>query len=300
MVALPDGSRYRALAQHSRLDIRQVSIERIHLALEAGAARFEVSKRAERAFHVSAGSVEVVVLGTTFMVEREPARTAKRAQRVRVAVEQGRVRVRWRAGEVLLGAGDSRWFVDVPAAEPVAAVARGKGAPAARLSARKRRRQAGGPTPTWRQLAGRGMYAEAYELLSVAGPGTSAEVRDEPRDLFLAADSARLARQPRRALPYLRRIIERYPQDERAPLAAFTLGRLYLQLRQPASSAAAFAQTRELDDHGPLAEDALAREVQAWSEADRPKLARERATRYLQRYPEGRHRAAVRRWGGVE
>jgi len=48
-----------------------------------------------------------------------------------------------------------------------------------------------------------------------------------------------------------------------------------------------------------LAEDALAREVEAWSRAGETETARVQALIYSQRYPQGRRVHAVRRFGGL-
>jgi RNA polymerase sigma factor (sigma-70 family) len=63
----------------------------------------------------------------------------------------------------------------------------------------------------------------------------------------------------------------------------------------------AAGETRlELAPDGPLAEDALAREVEAWSRCGEVEIARARATTYSQRYPRGRRAQMVRRFGGLE
>jgi transmembrane sensor len=83
---------------------------------------------------------------------------------------------------------------------------------------------------------------------------------DEVGVLFGAADRARLEHAPERALAPLRAVVEAHAGDARAPLAAFTLGRLYLELGRRAEAADAFARARTLAPDGPLAADARARE----------------------------------------
>jgi ferric-dicitrate binding protein FerR (iron transport regulator) len=88
--------------------------------------------------------------------------------------------------------------------------------------------------------------------------------RDEVALLFAAADAARVAGRPADALAPLSRVIDAHARDPRAPLAAFTLGRLYLdELDRPRDAAAAFARARSLDPAGPLAADARVREAEA-------------------------------------
>jgi hypothetical protein len=87
---------------------------------------------------------------------------------------------------------------------------------------------------------------------------------DDPVKAWLdAADRARLAGRPTEAVAPLQHITASYPKDPRAPLAAFTLGRIYLELGNPSDAADAFAHARALSPNGPLAADALAREKKA-------------------------------------
>ena len=87
-------------------------------------------------------------------------------------------------------------------------------------------------------------------------------------ELLADADRARLAGRFEDGASLLQRLIREHPGDQRAPLAAFSLGRILLgELRRPAEAAQAFARVRTLAPDGPLAEDALAREVEAWARA---------------------------------
>jgi transmembrane sensor len=152
--------------------------------------------------------------------------------------------------------------------------------------------QTAAQAPDWRPLANRGEFDAAWPLVR--------SVRDDARDLLLASDVARLSGHPREARRWLEQLLARHPRDERAPLAAFTLGRVLLEeLGWPKDAASAFARTRALQPDGPLAEDALAREVEAWSRAGETDRARAAAELYLQKYPRGQRAAGVRRHGGL-
>jgi hypothetical protein len=84
------------------------------------------------------------------------------------------------------------------------------------------------------------------------------------------------------------------------PAALLSLGRVLLEnLGQPSEAAEAFALARGCAPHGPLAEDALAREVEALSKAGHSREAYERAQLYVQSYPSGRRLHAVRLFGGL-
>ena len=116
-----------------------------------------------------------------------------------------------------------------------------------------------------------------------------------------SADAARRAGHPAQALPYLRRLLRDHPADARAPLAAFTLGRILLaELDRPAEAADAFALSRRLAPGGPMASHALAREVEAAARSGDAARARRLAERYVANYPAGPHLAAVKGHGGIE
>jgi transmembrane sensor len=73
-----------------------------------------------------------------------------------------------------------------------------------------------------------------------------------------------------------------------------------LQLRDsPAAAAQSFSSCRRLQPGGPLAQDALAREVEAQSRAGNAAAARALAEQYLRSYPQGRRATAVKRFGGL-
>jgi transmembrane sensor len=116
-----------------------------------------------------------------------------------------------------------------------------------------------------------------------------------------AADAARLSGHPSNAVRYLESVVDRHARSPVAPLAAFTLGRVYLdQLGQPSQAAAAFERARKLSPHGSLAQDALAREVEALSKGGNAQKAYQRALEYLKRYPSGQRLRAVQLYGGLE
>ena len=119
--------------------------------------------------------------------------------------------------------------------------------------------------------------------------------------LMRSADAARRAGHPAQALPYLRRLLRDHAADARAPLAAFTLGRILLaELDRPAEAADAFALSRRLAPGGPMASHALAREVEAAARSGDTARARRLAETYVADYPAGPHLAAVKGHGGIE
>jgi TolA-binding protein len=234
--------------------------------LDAGGAQFEVARRPSRVFRVHAGAVTVQVIGTGFRVQRQQSRC-------RVAVEHGRVLVSWWGGSRELGAGEAGVF---PPESPTATAAATAPAPIA------------APAPALRAAGGRAR-AEAAS----APPG--------PDQLFARADQARAEGRPEAAIAHLREIVDRYPGDPHAAAAAFTVGRLLLESsRRPREAAAAFAQARTLAQGGPLAEDALAREVEALRAAGETGAARSRAQLYAALFPTGVRLQQVKRLGGLD
>jgi hypothetical protein len=148
----------------------------------------------------------------------------------------------------------------------------------------------------WVTLAGERRFGEAYGLLR------QVPMRDiaDPDDLMLAADVARQAGRPERAVPFLERVVKEHAQEVSAQLAGFSLGKIYLDnLGEPALAAHAFAAVRAMAPGGGLAQDALAREVAAWSRAGEAPRARDGALEYVHLYPHGRRLAAVRDFGGI-
>jgi transmembrane sensor len=264
VVTLGDQSRATALAPETRMAVEDDAPERTHVRLERGRARFEVIRRPERSFTVRAGGVTVSVVGTTFGVEIV-------ADRVGVTVEKGAVEVDWGLGQKQLLAGESGWF------PPLAMTAE---AEAPVTSSRPTNDGSSSPAPP----------------VGVAPtPARSAQ------QLLAEVDAARSAGQSTRAVELLRQLLREYPNDPRTPLAAFTLGRLLLnELGRPREAAAAFQQVRQKAPASQFAEDALAREVEAWSRASEPGRARALATAYLERYQAGRHARRVRALAGLE
>jgi transmembrane sensor len=289
-----DGSVAELLGPGSELTKEMETPSRVVCRLRGG-ARFRVAHNPDRSFEVVSGAVQVRVLGTTFSVEQWPSGSTQ------VLVDQGRVEVRWPGGSTVLHSGEGGTFPPTDSAPksieaPVAGEPEERqapaGAPASSANGRPSRDVASAAARKgWRDYAREGQYDRGFDELRSAGLDALGE---DPTDLVLAADVARLSGHPEQALAPLRTLCERHPNDERAPVAAFTLGRVLLDdLGRPVEGAAAFAQARRLWPNGPLAEDALAREAESWQRAGKPDLATALVQEYLERYPNGRHAAAM-------
>jgi transmembrane sensor len=300
VVSFADGSRAALLDGAAQVVVTAVSDAAVDVSLQSGRARFDVVKRPERRFRVHCDDVVVEVLGTSFELTRDGART-------QVRVLRGRVAVRWPSGATELGAGQSGWFPeqrDALARQPHADVASSQvaapqpaeaPAPNPRATPRERSTPPRVNAQGWRQHAEQGDFGRAFALLDAA------HVTDDVEELLLAADAARLSGHAAQAVPYLQRVADRHADDPRAPLAAFTLGGVLLnQLGRPVEAEAAYARARALAPDGSLAQDALARQVEAAHRGDQAARARTLAREYLERYPEGRRAQAVRRFGGLQ
>ena len=357
-VRLRDGSVARPQGKHSQVRVREDGSGRTVLALE-GTAQFDVVHDPLRLFRVELRGLAVEVLGTRFVVEEQGAQ-------VRIAVQQGRVRVLWASHYDELGAGHSAVFLPepisaanltgsgsldaahappaaavpplmepgpgstnptpLPVAGPVTPASLHVGAGSRRSVARASRPAASSaaaePQPpslppvdpprepeSWQALAHEGQFEQAYRLAygppaeaagtrRPAAPPLLREREVVPSELLLLADVARLSHHPADAVAPLSRLLREHAADPRAPLAAFTLGRVLLdELGRPREAAQSFLRVQELDPSGPLSQDALAREVEAWSRAGEGASARARALQYVQKYPTGRRLRSVRHFG---
>jgi len=285
---LTDGSVVTPLDPTSHLVARSVSPRLVVLELQAGSAHFDVTPNREREFRVRAGRVNVLVVGTKFTVERREARTM-------VAVEGGRVRVQWERGEQLLEPGERGSFPPVENASEAASDS--KPAIEPEVPAERSRIEPRRTETDWRLLANRGEFTAAYRILRVHGKPA---LRPKLDDLLLAADVARKAGHAADSVPYLERALAMQAGDPRSAVVAFTLGRVRLaDLHDPAGAADAFARARSAAPEGPLAEDALAREVEARARSGDKIRARALAEEYIRTWPSGTRTRAVRHFGGL-
>jgi transmembrane sensor len=194
--------------------------------LVTGTARFQVTPGGPRTWIVRAGPMTVEVVGTRFAVQRNADRRAVRVEEGTVVVRDPRIPGGTRtlqAGEEVVLASSPTAAREAPRAEVV------------RSSARPKRER---PDPRsdrsgWREAARRGDHARAYTLL---GPASweRAVGKADAAELMQLADVARLSGHAERALEPLERLVDRYPSDPRAALAAVLAGRILMdQLREP-------------------------------------------------------------------
>lgn len=261
-VRLTDGSRIE-LSSDAKLEVLDNDGTTFACALRRGHTLFDVVPGGPRRWRIEAGAVRVEVVGTRFSVERAEGR-------VSVAVERGTVLVRGErvpdgvqkleaGGNLVIDSADEA-TKSPPAGVPAAAPALEPPAPVASASAR----------------APLGKVANG--------------------DLLKFADEERQRGNLPGAIQALRLAVDEGPADRRA-IAAFTLGKLLLDgENRPAEAKAAFRACLRLSPPAAVAEDALARLVEAEARGGAGQAARAAASDYEKRYPNGRRLADVRRW----
>jgi transmembrane sensor len=269
------------LEPSSRLVFREERRDSVQIELDRGGARFDVAHVEGRRFVVAAGGFEVAVVGTRFMVNRAPG--PKGEEEVRVSVEPGAVIVRpsrtnptsrtsptSRTNDVRVEAGES-WSssgVAETSREDDGDLSEGPDTATNEPSPKTPR-----PAPHRR---------------------SSPTKRNDARHLFDAANVARRAGLIHEAAARYQTLLERFPDDGRAALAAFELGRLRMDsLTDPKGAIVALKRAIELAPRASFVEDAMARIVYAKeAEGDLDNCTRARAA-YLERYPHGVHASSI-------
>jgi transmembrane sensor len=282
-IRLGDGSEIETDPITSEVRVLEESPSLVSVEVVRGRSRYTVAPDADRLFVVHAGSVTITVIGTQFVVER-------RAETTWVEVARGKVSVSWDNDRVFLEAGESGTFPR--ASSP--SVAEDKAAGRDEVDAPTARGPHTGQM--YRLRVARRDYRGAYAVLS----HNPALAGDTVEALLVAADVARLSHHPSEAVPYLQRIIREHPRDERAPLAAFTLGRTLSGLGRTEEAMNMFGRVHSSWPKSALAEDALLRQAEAASQLGDMGAARRIAEQYDRAYPNGRRRSEVRRYARLE
>jgi transmembrane sensor len=279
---LDDGSQLRL---DGKLDVRENGRER---------ASFKLHGRAE----VSLRPRDWVIQGDGFTLRTRGGRfiVASWGERAEVQVIEGEVVLEGRVNKRL--AAGERWSVEPAILLPAAPAPSPTIAPAILLPVAPPKK----PAPKvkkedWRELARENKYREAYQVLAETGVAPQKDARVSLDELIGRADVARLSGHASEALPILQRILDEYPEDRRAALAAFTKGRIHAdELHQPRDAARAFDRAIELGLPASLAEDAHARSVEAWLAAGDVAAARATAARYQSQFPTGKHLGRIQKW----
>ncbi len=298
---LSDGSKIE-LQRGATFEVHENTGERFVGSLRGGVATFDVRPGGPRHWTIDCGSAIVDVVGTRFKIDAQSAR-------VRVEVERGRVRVSERSGKKEeLGPGES---VDVvPRAPDAAQVTADSSPPHPEPISPQPAPAPSAPAPpvattqaamlrsSWQDLARNGGYSEAYDRLGAAGI-ERATPNATVGELFALADVARLSGHPGDAVAPLERVYIENPKDPRAALAAFTLGRLEIDLLgHPGRAATIFSRAIELGLPSGLVQDAYVRQVEARVKAGDRTGAQGVLDAYTHAFPGGDRSATMRAWLG--
>lgn len=287
-----DGSFLRAEAG-SELNLIENTSESVRFELKKGELRFDIIPGGSRMWRIDCGKVVIAVLGTVFVVKKEIAF-------VNVVVERGAVVLSGDAiknGEKRLSAGESI-RVEIEAeieadTNPIEHTPPPSPPEVPQTPIDKNHRAA---RTNWRLHAEVGDYDEAFERLGSAGVTAIAKSSRDIDELFKLADVARLSGHPLSAVEPLEKIIKKFEQNPQAGLAAYTLGRLFLErLSSPERAVAAFDKALALGIPDALQEAALVKKIKALFLLN-PIKARTFATEYLVDYPDGNYHGQVESW----
>lgn len=317
-VAFDDGSSVE-LSPSSALRVAHNDHQRIEWNLERGSVRFSVRPRGPRRWTIDAGAALVSVIGTEFVVDRA-------SDRVRVSVSEGVVRVETRevhprihrltAGQsvvIAVAAPGDRTpdpsSVAQSESDAASATVESDAASATIESDASALVEDGStvttsssdgarvmrPTatrPAWRSLAEQGEYNRAYEMLG--SDGVARASRGSSADSLLAlADVARLSGHPAEAVAPLEQLLREHPADSSAPLAAYTLGRVFVALGRHGEASRSFERAISLGAPRAIEEDLRWLLVRSRNASGDRAGAERAAEEYRSRFSDGRHARAI-------
>jgi TolA-binding protein len=319
-----DGSRI-TLEGKARARVTELSAAGAALVLESGQAALAIhsSPKRESRWRVNVGPFTVHVTGTRFDVDWDPegelllltmhegrvivsgcmfddGRPIVAGETLRAACREQRVEIRSR-GSVEAPAPVVPPSAELPVAEPPPSDTTLLDEPSPEpepLPSPAEAELAPKPRPRgseWRPLLENGRYKEAYSAARATGFADECE-KASAADLMALADAARFSgglADAEHAYATLRR---RFPSDERAAVAAFTLARIAFDQRHGYAEAAKWLRTylRERPG-GTLAREALGRLIEAAQRSGDRAAAEEAARQYMQRFPSGPHSELARR-----
>ena len=291
-VLFDDGSRID-LGSTARLDLLESTPRTFAVALRYGEARFKVTPGGPRSWKIECGPVTVEVVGTQFTLTREDGR-------LRVSVEHGAVLV---SGPpvpdhiVRLGASDT---IVIPLSSPAESASAESESHLPAMVAEAPPQASAGAAGVERP---RGPPAAPSAIVAAAAPDSGApHAAAEPpqitaRAWLAVADDARVAGRFQEAAQILENVVSSYAADPSAPLAEFSLGRLYLDsLGNPALAATHLSRALDRGLPASLTQDAFARLVEAHARSGNHGAANEVAERFRALYPTGRRLSDVNRW----
>lgn len=264
-ISFADGSRVEKQTSDTQLETLEVSAHRVRVALHQGKARFRIQRNPRRSFVVQANDITVEVLGTVFDVERDSA-----LQHVRVAVSEGLVQVTSNSEKVVLRPGETRTFGSLATVVEQA-------------------------VPQDEDLVTNERKSKKDKKWSIRRPDKPSN-NEVINRLLQSADEALLQDRPKEAISALRQIVKQFPKDPSAAFAAFDLAKIFLdRLDNPREAARIFGTVQTLAPHAELAENALAREIEAWHACGDREKARARLQEFVRLYPQSKRGDALQK-----
>jgi TolA-binding protein len=132
-------------------------------------------------------------------------------------------------------------------------------------------------------------------IVAEAPPSVSATASTNARSLFESANAARRAGNVQLAAQLYRDLVSRFPDDPRAKLAAFELGRLELELGRSDDAEKSLERAASGKAGSAVHEDALAKLVRLYDGRGDQAACRRARDQYLATYPSGVHADSVRK-----
>lgn len=311
-----DGTQMQ-LGAKSRARVLELTDRGAHLVLESGSAQISVVPGRGGRWKVTAGPYVVEVTGTRFDLAWDA-----REQALLLALIEGKVVVSGcalgeartlLAGETLRASCRARDFeirrgtprvapasastAAAPASapkQPIEHSAHPRTAGPGREEAKRTPPREPTVTPSWQSLARAGRFREALDAIHAAG------VHEQPEalaaeELILLGDVGRLGGDLALALRAYASARAQAPKSQTAASAAFAIGTIQFdRKRDYAAAARSFALALEEQAEGPLAREALGRQVEALSRTSDHAHTAARARLYLERYPDGPHAPLAR------
>jgi hypothetical protein len=287
-VPLPGGGQI-TLSPETTVEVERASDGSLTLRLVRGEASVNAIEIARPDLAIVAGDARLSAnTGSRVRVRRNQ-------DDMDVAVSDGTVRLTSPAGSRELGRGDRASAVPIRADVAIAPT----GVVRPRLPAPVRR-SSDDPTdeaqpeavvaaPDWRARLKENDFTGALALLRQQAGGLTGAIQSakSATELMQISDLARKGGERGAAIAALSRVVESFPSDANASVAAFLLGKMYEQAGQTALAQTYFDKSRSLQPEGALAEDALCKKIQAENRASHKDEAARLGKEYLGKYPNG-------------
>lgn len=147
------------------------------------------------------------------------------------------------------------------------------------------------PPPDWRARYNAGNVADALQSLQQQSGGVDGAIASAKtaRELMDLSDLLRTKGGDRSAaMRAFARVVESFPADANAPIAAYKLGDMYASMGEQALAARYYEQARSLSPEGNLAQDSFCKRIRAEVVAGNKDEASTMAREYVTKYPDGR------------